>query len=75
MEAARKLNECECRAVTDLLCDGCGKTVCTVCSTTEICSFDPKNIQVKHYCHECIRNVAKNPWGELYWKNLVAMFV
>lgn len=74
MEAARKLNECECTAGTDVSCDGCGMPVCTVCSTIEICSFDPKNIQVKHYCRECSQNAAKNTWGELYWTKLVSMF-
>ncbi len=75
MEAARKLNECECTAVTDVSCDGCGRPVCTVCSVAEICSFDPKNIRAKHYCYECSGNAAINTWGGLYWEKLVSMFV
>jgi len=74
MEAARRLNECECRAVTDVLCDGCGRPVCTVCSQAEICSFDPKNVRIKHFCHECGQNAAMNPWGELYRERLVSLF-
>jgi hypothetical protein len=75
MEAARKLIQCECTAVSDLSCNGCGKPVCTECSTVEICSFDAKNIQVKHYCPHCSQDAAKNTWGALYWKELVSLFV
>lgn len=74
MEAARKLNECECRAVTDVLCDGCGRPVCAACSVSEICSFDPKNILIKHYCRGCSQNAAVNTWGEIYWEKLVSLF-
>jgi hypothetical protein len=76
MEAAKKMVvQCSCGTVTDGVCAGCGKTVCSRCSTAHICSFDPSRIQIKLYCSECATDVRKNVWGELYWKELTSLFV
>ncbi|HNY66106.1 MAG TPA: hypothetical protein PKM41_11765 [Deltaproteobacteria bacterium] len=73
MEAAKKPAECSCGAISDVVCDGCGKTICSMCSTRQICSFDPRHILVKHYCQACAHDVRKNVWGELYWKGLISL--
>jgi hypothetical protein len=76
MEAAKRvIVECACGTVSDVVCGGCGKTVCSMCSTTQICSFDPRRIQIKHYCSHCAADIRKNVWGELYWKELTSLFV
>jgi hypothetical protein len=75
MEAVKKIPPCACGTSTELICDGCGKPVCHACHIKEICSFDPKNIRVKIYCKACSRDLRKNPWGELYWKDLTTLFV
>jgi hypothetical protein len=74
MEAAKKISiECACGAISDLSCDGCGTPVCSSCHTKQISSFDPQNIVVKHYCSACSEDIKMNAWGNLYWKNLVAL--
>jgi hypothetical protein len=76
MDAAKKMIvECSCGTISDVVCDGCGKTLCSMCSTAQICSFDPARIQIKHYCSGCATDVRKNVWGELYWKELVSLYV
>ena len=75
MEAARKiLFACACGAVTELSCDGCGKPVCSVCSTRQIVSFDPQAIEVRHYCAGCSEDEKRNTWGNLYWETLVTRY-
>jgi len=75
MKAAKKLaTQCACGAVSDLSCDGCGTPVCGTCCIKQISSYDPKNIVVKHYCADCSEDANKNPWGILYWRDLVSLY-
>lgn len=76
MKAAEKvIAGCSCGTISDGVCDGCGKTICSMCSTTQICSSDPRHIRIKHYCSECATDIRKNVWGELYWKELTPLYV
>ncbi|NLW66320.1 MAG: hypothetical protein GXY28_00825 [Bacteriovoracaceae bacterium] len=75
MEAAKKIIfECACGTISDLSCDGCGAPVCGSCGTRQISSFDPLNIEVRHYCLHCSQDAGKNVWGNLYWKELVSLY-
>lgn len=75
MEIAEICNKCSCGAISDMVCDGCGKAVCSACFTRQICSFEADNIVVKHYCPKCARDIRKDVWGALYWKELVSLYV
>jgi hypothetical protein len=48
--------------------------VCGSCGTRQISSFDPLNIEVRHYCPHCSQDAGKNVWGNLYWKELVSLY-
>ncbi len=75
MEAAKNIIQCSCGAISDVVCEGCGKTVCSGCFTRQTCTFDANNIVIKHYCPQCAHDIRKNVWRELYWKNLAALSV
>jgi hypothetical protein len=75
MGAATRIIECSCGTISDVVCDGCGQTVCSRCSTAQMCFFGPGHVQIKRYCSGCASDVRKNVWGELYWKAITSPMV